>query len=49
MLGVNIEILTWLMRNPRLGQSVEYADNRISYMRHSVENAFIFGQNARTP
>ena len=30
MLGVNIEILTWLMRNPRLGQSVEYADNRIS-------------------
>jgi len=30
MLGVNIEILIWLMRNPRLGQSVEYADNRIS-------------------
>ena len=30
MLGVNVEILTWLMRNPRLGQSVEYADNRIS-------------------
>lgn len=30
MLGINVEILTWLMRNPRLGQSVEYADNRIS-------------------
>ena len=25
-----MEILTWLMRHPRLGQSVEYADNRIS-------------------
>lgn len=30
MLGINTEILTWLMRNPRLGQSVEFADNRIS-------------------
>lgn len=30
MLGINVEILTWLMRNPKLGQSVEYADNRIS-------------------
>jgi len=30
MLGINMEILTWLMCNPRLGQSVEYADNRIS-------------------
>lgn len=30
MLGINVDILTWLMRNPRLGQSVEYADNRIS-------------------
>ena len=30
MLGVNTEILTWLMQHPRLGQSVEYADNRIS-------------------
>ena len=30
MLGINVEILTWLMRNPRLDQSVEYADNRIS-------------------
>ncbi|MFB0921255.1 MAG: group II intron reverse transcriptase/maturase [Oscillospiraceae bacterium] len=30
MLGVNTDILTWLMRNPRLAQSVEYADNRIS-------------------
>ena len=30
MLGINVEILTWLMCHPRLGQSVEYADNRIS-------------------
>lgn len=30
MLGINMEILTWLMRHPRLEQSVEYADNRIS-------------------
>lgn len=29
-LGINVGILTWLMSNPRLGQSVEYADNRIS-------------------
>jgi regulator of extracellular matrix RemA (YlzA/DUF370 family) len=29
-LGVNMETLLWLMKNPRMKRSIEYADNRIS-------------------
>ncbi len=35
-LRVNKEIMLWLMRNPVVGQSVEYADNRIS--RYVAQN-----------
>lgn len=44
MLGINVEILTWLMRNPRLGQSVEYADNRISLYAAQYGKCAITGE-----
>ena len=47
MLGVNVEILTWLMRNPRLGQSVEYADNRISLYAAQYGKCAVTGRTLR--
>lgn len=47
MLGINVEILIWLMRNPRLGQSVEYADNRISLYAAQYGKCAVTGRTLR--
>lgn len=46
-LGVNMDTLLWLMKNPRMKRSIEYADNRISlyaaqYGRCAITGKILF-------
>lgn len=43
-LSVNMEILLWLMKNPVLNRTVEYADNRISLYAAQYGRCAITGQ-----